>query len=116
MRPLRARLRAWTPRELSGGSTGSIAKRCSGFSGQVRTGGHMPDESQKSQIMILEFHPPEDLRRFACRPGSIIRADDAMVVIESAHEGILLRHNMWADHWFTITTTTDMAGHFVETG
>ncbi len=76
----------------------------------------MPNESQESQITILEFHPPEDLRRFACRPGSIIRADDAMVVIETAHEGILLRHHMWADHWFTITTTTDMAGHFVETG
>ncbi len=76
----------------------------------------MNQSSAEPVLLLHEFHPPEDLRRFACPPASVIRADQAVVVVEVVEDGRLLRHHMWADRWFTITTSTDLAGAFVETG
>jgi hypothetical protein len=67
-------------------------------------------------LILHEFHPPEDLRRFGCTAASVMRADDEVVVVEVVEDGALLRHHMWSHHWFTITTTTDAAGAFVEKG
>jgi hypothetical protein len=76
----------------------------------------MSQPSAEPLLLLHEFHPPEDLRRFACAPASVIRADEAVVVVEAAEGDRLIRHHMWADRWFTITTTIDLVGRFIEGG
>jgi len=76
----------------------------------------MSETNNERRLTLHEFHPPEDLRRFVCGPASVIRADEAVVVVEVVESGRLLRHHMWSDQWFTITTTTDATGALVEQG
>src|SRR3712207_7925505 len=38
----------------------------------------MTMQNGNADLLLHEFHPPEDLRRFACAPASIIRANEAV--------------------------------------
>jgi hypothetical protein len=64
-----------------------------------------------------DFHPDEpSVRMFRTPPGGVLRLDDSVVISQGAHDGVVLRHYAFADHWFKVNITTDLAGRLTETG
>src|SRR6266852_4912526 len=66
------------------------------------------------RILDYDFHPPNDLRLFTFQPASVWRFDESALIGQVDHRGTLLRHYAFADRWFKINVTTDVAGNFVE--
>jgi hypothetical protein len=64
-----------------------------------------------------DFHPDEaTLRIFRTPTSGVLRLEDEIAVTEAIHGDVVLRHYSFADHWFKINVTTDLAGNLVETG
>ena len=66
------------------------------------------------RVLDYDFHPPDDLRLFTFQCASLLRCDDSALIGVVDHRGTLLRHHAFADRWFKINVTTDLAGNFVE--
>lgn len=65
----------------------------------------------------FDFHPDEaTVRVFVTPRAGVLRLDDDLAVTEAEHDGIVLRHYAFADQWFKVNVTTDLAGKVVETG
>ena len=70
-----------------------------------------------SVLSDYDFHPDEaTVRIFRTPTSGVLRFDDAVAVTVAIHDGVVLRHYSFADHWFKINVTTDLAGNLVETG
>ena len=64
-----------------------------------------------------DFHPDEaTVRIFRTPTSGVLRLQDDIAVTEAMHGDVVLRHYSFADHWFKINVTTDLAGNLVETG
>lgn len=64
-----------------------------------------------------DFHPDEaTVRIFRTPTSGVLRLEDKIAVSEAIHGNVVLRHYSFADHWFKINVTTDLAGNLVETG
>ena len=64
-----------------------------------------------------DFHPDEaTVRIFRTPTSGVLRLEDDIAVTEAIHGDVVLRHYSFADHWFKINVTTDLAGNLVETG
>jgi hypothetical protein len=64
-----------------------------------------------------DFHPDEPtVRIFRTPSAGVLRLDDSVAVTEAVYDRVVLRHYAFADHWFKINVTTDLAGHLIETG
>ena len=64
-----------------------------------------------------DFHPDEaTVRIFRTPTSGVLRLDDETAVTEAIHGDVVLRHYSFAEHWFKINVTTDLAGNLVETG
>lgn len=64
-----------------------------------------------------DFHPDEaTVRIFRTPEPGVLRLDDTALVTEAIYNQAVLRHYAFADHWFKINVTTDLAGVLVETG
>jgi hypothetical protein len=46
----------------------------------------------------------------------VLRLDNQIVVTEALYDDVVLRHYAFADTWFKVNVTTDIAGNLVETG
>ena len=49
-------------------------------------------------------------------PPGVLRLDDGAAISEAVHDGVVLRHYAFADHWFKVNVTTDLSGRLTETG
>jgi hypothetical protein len=78
-----------------------------------------PTPSHPAPVLFdHDYHPDETtVRVFSIDDGGVLYFSDEMVVYE-VHDrnGIVLRHYAFADRWYKINVTTDLAGHLVETG
>lgn len=64
-----------------------------------------------------DFHPDETtVRIFRTPTAGVLRLEDTIAVTEAIYDGAVLRHYSFADHWFKINVTTDLAGKPIETG
>jgi hypothetical protein len=64
-----------------------------------------------------DFHPDEaTVRIFRTPTPGIVRLEDSIAVTVAIHNDVVLRHYSFAEHWFKINVTTDLAGNLVETG
>jgi hypothetical protein len=64
-----------------------------------------------------DFHPDEPtVRIFRVPPPGVLRLDDGAAISEAVHDGVVLRHYAFADHWFKVNVTTDLSGRLTETG
>lgn len=64
-----------------------------------------------------DFHPDEPTVRIFRTPTSgVLRIEDQIAVTEAIYDDVVLRHYSFAEHWFKINVTTDLAGNAVETG
>jgi len=65
----------------------------------------------------LDFHPDEDhVRVFTCRPDGVLRLSGEVYVSAARYANVVLWHYAFAQHWFKVNLTTDLAGQIVETG
>jgi hypothetical protein len=65
----------------------------------------------------FDFHPDEPTVRIFRTPiPGVLRLEDTIAVTEALYDGVVLRHYSFADRWFKINVTTDLAGNLVETG
>jgi hypothetical protein len=68
------------------------------------------------QLRDYDFHPGEPHVRVFTIPGAgVLRADPEAVVYQVRYGTVLLRHYAFAEHWFKINLTTDLAGRPIET-
>lgn len=64
-----------------------------------------------------DFHPDETtVRIFRTPKEGVLRLEDTIAVTEAIYDDAVLRHYAFADHWFKINMTTDIAGNLIETG
>jgi hypothetical protein len=64
-----------------------------------------------------DFHPDEaTVRIFRTPTSGVLRLEDEIAVTEAVYDDVVLRHYSFAEHWFKINVTTDLAGNLVETG
>ncbi len=64
-----------------------------------------------------DFHPDEEsVRIFHTPDAGVLRFDGEIAITEAIYDGVVLRHYAFADRWFKINVTTDLAGNLVETG
>lgn len=64
-----------------------------------------------------DFHPDEaTVRIFRTPTSGVLRIEDQIAVTEAIYDDVVLRHYSFAEHWFKINVTTDLAGDAVETG
>ena len=65
----------------------------------------------------FDFHPDEPTARVFVTPEQgVLRLDDEVAVTEAMYDTVALRHYAFADRWFKINVTTDLAGRPAETG
>lgn len=68
-------------------------------------------------LVDYDFHPDEPTVRIFRTPTSgVLRIDDTIAITEAIYGGVVLRHYSFADRWFKINVTTDLAGNVIETG
>ena len=64
-----------------------------------------------------DFHPDEaTVRIFRTPTSGVLRLEDGIAVTMAVNDDVVLRHYSFAEHWFKINVTTDLAGNLVETG
>jgi hypothetical protein len=64
-----------------------------------------------------DFHPDEPtVRIFRTSSPGVLRLDDSVAVSQAVYDRVALRHYAFADHWFKVNITTDLAGALTETG
>jgi hypothetical protein len=69
------------------------------------------------RVTDFDSHPDEDaVRVFIAGPGGVLRFDDDVCVYAVGYEEVVLRHYVFARHWFKVNLTTDLDGRIVETG
>ena len=66
------------------------------------------------RVLDYDFHPPDDLRLFTFQCASVLHFDESTLLGQVDYGGTVLRHYAFADRWFKINVTTDLAGNFVE--
>jgi hypothetical protein len=63
------------------------------------------------------FHPDEaSVRIFRTSGPGVLRLDDEIAITEAVYDGVVRRRYAFADRWFKINVTTNLAGDLVETG
>ena len=67
------------------------------------------------RIRDYDLHPPGDLRLFTVPARGVLRFDEEVLVTETRHGDVVLRHYAFGDHWFKVNCTFDLAGDVVET-
>jgi predicted RNA-binding protein associated with RNAse of E/G family len=68
-------------------------------------------------LMDYDFHPDESsVRIFRTPDRGVLRLDNQIVVTEALYDDVVLRHYAFADKWFKVNVSTDLAGNLVETG
>jgi hypothetical protein len=68
-------------------------------------------------VCDFDFHPDEDgVRVFAAEPGGVLRWNSDAYVSAARYGDVVLWHYAFAQHWFKVNLTTDLAGQFVESG
>jgi hypothetical protein len=68
-------------------------------------------------VKDFDFHPDEDqVRVFTADPGGVLRFSSEVYVSAARYGDVVLWHYTFAQHWFKINLTTDLAGQIVETG
>ncbi|HUQ62236.1 MAG TPA: DUF402 domain-containing protein [Acidimicrobiales bacterium] len=64
-----------------------------------------------------DFHPDEaTVRIFRTPTSGVLRIEDQIAITEAIYDDVVLRHYSFAEQWFKINVTTDLAGNLVETG
>jgi hypothetical protein len=93
-----------------GGEVGEVSARS--------VGATPPRSSRHGTVLSdYDFHPDEaTVRIFRTPTSGVLRLEDDIAVTEAIHGDVVLRHYSFADHWFKINVTTDLAGNLVETG
>jgi hypothetical protein len=68
-------------------------------------------------VRDFDLHPDEDsVRVFTSGPDGVLRFSGDAYVAAARYGDIVLWHYAFAQHWFKVNLTTDLAGHIVETG
>ena len=80
-------------------------------------GAIVPNVASWNGAVGYDFHPDgATVRIFRIPSSGVLRLEDDIAVSEALAGDVVLRHYSFADHWFKINVTTDIAGNLVETG
>ena len=88
------------------------------WSGAAHVGGDVSNRRMMELVLSdYDFHPDEaTVRIFRTPTSGVLRIEDQVAITEAIYDDVVLRHYSFADQWFKINVTTDLAGNLVETG